>query len=163
MEEDAEPFWHLMNQLDHETRYMLYEPGERTWDEKRILSIIHQSTKGNNLLLVATSGKELVGYLSADRGALNRIRHTAYIVTGIRSAYQGQGIGSRFFTLLDEWAMSHNITRLQLTVLCCNARAKHLYEKNGFLIEGIQKQSVLLDGVYEDEYYMAKLFAPQPE
>ena len=26
---DAERFWEMMNQLDHETKYMLYEPGER--------------------------------------------------------------------------------------------------------------------------------------
>ena len=27
---EAEQFWGLMNQLDYETKYMLYEPGERT-------------------------------------------------------------------------------------------------------------------------------------
>lgn len=27
---EAEQFWSLMNQLDYETKYMLYEPGERT-------------------------------------------------------------------------------------------------------------------------------------
>lgn len=26
---DVESFWNLMNQLDYETKYMLYEPGER--------------------------------------------------------------------------------------------------------------------------------------
>ena len=26
---EAEQFWSLMNQLDYETKYMLYEPGER--------------------------------------------------------------------------------------------------------------------------------------
>lgn len=29
---DAEKFWEMMDQLDHETKYMLYEPGERTKD-----------------------------------------------------------------------------------------------------------------------------------
>ena len=28
--DEAEQFWSLMNQLDYETKYMLYEPGERT-------------------------------------------------------------------------------------------------------------------------------------
>ena len=36
--------------------------------------------------------------------------------------------------------------------------AKHLYEKNGFEIEGIKKKSMLVDGVYVDEFYMAKLY-----
>lgn len=26
---EAQSFWNLMNQLDYETKYMLYEPGER--------------------------------------------------------------------------------------------------------------------------------------
>lgn len=25
---DAEKFWEMMDQLDHETKYMLYEPGK---------------------------------------------------------------------------------------------------------------------------------------
>ena len=29
---DAEKFWEMMDQLDHETKYMLYEPGEKTED-----------------------------------------------------------------------------------------------------------------------------------
>ena len=28
--DETEQFWSLMNQLDYETKYMLYEPGERT-------------------------------------------------------------------------------------------------------------------------------------
>ena len=37
--DEAEQFWSLMNQLDYETKYMLYEPGERT----KNLSIIESS------------------------------------------------------------------------------------------------------------------------
>lgn len=36
-------------------------------------------------------GQEIVGFLSAERGVPNRIRHTAYIVVGIRKAFQGIG------------------------------------------------------------------------
>ncbi len=34
--DEAEQFWSLMNQLDYETKYMLYEPGERTKNLPRI-------------------------------------------------------------------------------------------------------------------------------
>lgn len=40
--------------------------------------------------------------------------------------------------------------------MCPNIVAKHLYEKNGFVIEGVKKNAVLVDGVYIDEFYMAK-------
>ena len=35
--------------------------------------------------------------------------------------------------------------------------AKHLYEKNGFVVEGIKRDAMFVDGNYVDEYYMAKL------
>ena len=42
---EAEQFWSLMNQLDYETKYMLYEPGERTKNLSEIKSIIRDSVK----------------------------------------------------------------------------------------------------------------------
>jgi len=42
--------------------------------------------------------------------------------------------------------------------MCPNVVAKHLYEKNRFEIEGIKKRSMLVDGEYVDEFYMAKLY-----
>ena len=60
---------------------------------------------------------------------MNRISHTAYIITGILKAYHRQGIGSKFFNMLDEWAGENGIVRLELTVECVNTGAKHLYER----------------------------------
>ena len=42
-----------------------------------------------------------------------------------------------------------------------NEAAKHLYEKNGFVVEGIKKNSIFMDGNYIDEYYMGKVFENQ--
>ena len=71
--------------------------------------------------------------------------------------YRGKGIGSEFFRRLDIWAEEMKVSRLELTVICENSVAKHLYEKNGFEIEGIKRKSVLVDGKYLDEFYMAKI------
>ena len=154
---DAEKFREMMDQLDHETKYMLYEPGERTKDLAKIESVIRNSVEGDNFLLVAEADGRLVGYLSAEKGSLNRIAHSAYIVVGILSEYRGKGIGSEFFRRLDIWAEEMKVSRLELTVICENSVAKHLYEKNGFEIEGIKRKSVLVDGKYLDEFYMAKI------
>lgn len=62
-----------------------------------------------------------------------------------------------FFEKLDKWAIANGIIRLELTVECCNKAAKHLYEKNGFLIEGIREKSMLVNGTFINEYYMAKI------
>lgn len=157
---EASRFWDLMNQLDYETKYMLYEPGEREEKEKsiqRLETVIENSLDGDDFLLVAEINNKLIGYISAEKGALNRIAHSAYIVVGILKDYRGKGVGTEFFKQLDIWAESKNITRLELTVICENEIAKHLYEKSGFIIEGIKHKSILVDGNYLDEFYMAKI------
>lgn len=156
-ENDAESLWHMMSALDAETKYMMYEPNERTKNMDRIKSTIKEAAAGNNLFLAAKADHEIVGYISAQKGILRRVKHSAYIVVGIRAAYQRQGIGTSFFKQLDKWADEKGVTRLELTVMCINDAARHLYEKNGFVVEGIKKNSMVVDGAYVDEYYMAKL------
>lgn len=155
--DDAESLWEMMSALDAETKYMMYEPGERTKNMDRIISAIREATEGDNLFSVAESTHGIVGYISAQKGNLRRIKHSAYIVVGIRMLYQHQGIGTLFFKQLDIWARDKGVTRLELTVMCPNRAAKHLYEKNGFVVEGIKKNSMIVDKAYVDEYYMAKL------
>lgn len=156
--EEAEIFWELMNVLDYETEYMLFEPGERVKNLARMETIIENAVAGKDFICIAEVAGKFVGYLSAQREMVKRVAHSAYIVIGIRKEFQNQGIGKRLFEKLDEWASEQNIKRLELTVICENARAKHLYEKMGFEIEGTKKKSVLVDGNFLDEYYMAKVY-----
>ena len=155
--DEAEQFWNLMNQLDHETKYMLYEPGERKKDLTRIESLIRDSGEKQDFLLVAETDNKLVGYISAQKGRVNRIAHSAYIVVGILMDYRGKGIRTEFFKRLNAWAEENNVVRLELTVICENEVAKCLYAKSGFEIEGIKRKSVCIDGKYLDECYMARV------
>lgn len=157
-EGDAQALWDMMSALDNETKFMMYEPNERSKDLSQVEAVIDGAVNGGNLLIAAIDNNEIIGYVSAERNSLSRIKHTAYIVTGIREKYRGQGIGTELFGRLDEWAKENNIVRLELTVMCHNTAAIHLYEKNGFVKEGVRKKSMLVDSVYIDEFYMAKLF-----
>lgn len=139
--DEAEQFWSLMNQLDYETKYMLYEPGERTKNLSEIESIIRDSAEGHDFLLVAETDNKLIGYISAQKGRMNRIAHSAYIVVGILTDYRGKGIGTKFFKRLNVWAEENNVVRLELTVICENEAAKHLYTNSDFEIEGMKRKS----------------------
>ena len=57
--DEAKQLWSLMNQLDYETKYMLYEPGERTKDLSGIESLIRDSVEGQDFLLVAEADKNV--------------------------------------------------------------------------------------------------------
>lgn len=157
---ESQRLWDLMNQLDDETRYMMYEPGERkekTSDPGRLEGVIEDALDDSSFFLVAEDNDKLVGYISAQRERLKRVAHTAYIVVGILKKYTNQGIGTAFFQYLDAWAQEKKVSRLELTVVCENEAAVHLYKKAGFEIEGTKRMSFRLNGKFLDEYYMAKL------
>lgn len=155
--EDAENFLRMLLELDKETEYMMFEPSERINDVNIQRSRIKEMLTDRNLLLIAEENNEIVGFISVERGIPRRIKHVGYIVVGIRKDFRKQGIGTRFFEELEIWARQNNITRLELTVMCNNVVAKKLYEKMGFQIEGIKKNSMFVNGKYVDEFYMAKL------
>lgn len=156
--EDANNYLEMLLNLDNETKFMMFEPGERPTDISIVKDRIEKSINGDNLILVATEDEKIIGFLSVQRGIPRRIKHTGYVVVGIREKFRCQGIGSKFFSELDHWAIENNIIRLELSVICSNEIAKHLYEKNGFKVEGIKKNAMIIDGKYVDEFAMAKLF-----
>ena len=155
---DADNMLKMLLELDKETEYMLFEADERPNDINRVKAMINQSINGDNLLLIATEDDNIIGFLSAQRGIIRKIKHTAYIVVGIREKFRGKGIGKKFFCELDLWAKENNISRLELTVMCPNSMAKQLYEKNGFEVEGTKRNSIFMNGKYIDEYYMSKIY-----
>ncbi|MCR3761689.1 GNAT family N-acetyltransferase [Clostridium felsineum] len=154
---DAYSFWRMQFELDKETEYMMYEPEERSSNLNFINSLIRDAVEGDDLLLVAEEEGEIIGYISAARGVLSRIKHSAYIVTGVKKEFQRKGIGNKLVKKMNLWAQNQNIKRLELTVICENEAAKRLFEKNGFVIEGIKKNAMLIGKEYLDEFYMGKL------
>lgn len=154
---DTEALWNMMNALDYETKFMMYEPGERPKSLTRLQENIDSTVDGNNLCFLALDKDEIIGYISAEIGPARREQHSAYIVVGIREKYRHQGIGTKFFEKLDDWAYEKKLVRLELTVLCPNKAALNLYKKSGFEIEGTKRKSMYVDGEYVDEYYMSKI------
>jgi len=155
--DDAQEFISFLKQLDSETSFMLYEPGERKTNVEKMTHRIEETNK-NSLLLLAEDEGTIVGFLSAERGTANRTKHSAYIIIGILRNYRGEGIGRKMLEELDKWAMNNWIIRLELTVMKHNENAIKLYEKMGFKIEGIREKSCFVNGKFIDEYHMAKLF-----
>lgn len=155
---DADNMLKMLLALDKETDYMMFGADERPKDINRVKDMINQSINGDDLLLIAVEDENIIGFLSAQRGIPRKIKHTAYIVIGIRKNFRGNGIGKKLFLELDLWAKENNVSRLELTVMCTNSIAKQLYEKNGFVVEGIKRNSIFMNGNYIDEYYMAKIY-----
>ncbi|OPZ85862.1 MAG: putative acetyltransferase YhhY [Firmicutes bacterium ADurb.Bin419] len=155
--DDSEKFLSMLKKLDKETKFMMYEPDERKTTITEMAQRINESISNSSFLMIAEDNFEIVGFLSADRGFANRIKHSAYVVVGILKEHSGQGIGTSLFNKLIEWADMNRISRLELTVMSNNEKAMNLYKKFGFEVEGVKKKSMKIDDKYIDEYYMARV------
>jgi putative acetyltransferase len=107
--------------------------------------------------LVAVIGGKAVGSASLHR-ADNRRVHTAAIGMAVHDGYAGRGAGTALMAdlvgLADDWL---NIHRLELTVYADNARAIALYERFGFVREGLHRDYAWRAGAYVDALAMARL------
>lgn len=157
-ESDAPAFLDLLNRLDEETIFRMYEPGERRTTIAAQKRILHDHiARANHLTLVAEQQSRLIGYLKAEGGLFHRDYHSALIVVAILQEFCGQGIGTQLFIELERWALENQIHRLELTVMVNNPRAIALYKKMGFEMEGLKRHALCVDSVYIDEYMMARL------
>lgn len=154
--DEIDEFLQLCLALDAETNLMMLEPGERSGMLDRQRQEISDTLQSDNsTILVAVDHGTLVGYVTASGGAYLRNRHSVDIVAGVLQSYAGKGIGGRLFERLIAWAPEHGVHRMQLTTMVHNAPARRLYARMGFEVEGVRKQSVIVDGEPVDEVAMA--------
>ncbi|MBQ6000423.1 MAG: GNAT family N-acetyltransferase [Clostridia bacterium] len=155
--EDAEALVAMQQQLDTETKNMMYEPGERPADWWVLAHQLERLEEEGSAMFLAFDGEQLVGFLKAERGAPRRIAHSAYLTIGLLACARGKGLGTALFQMLEEWAQGAGLTRLELIVRRDNDIAIRLYQKFGFEIEGIKPRALFVDGAYVDEYLMGRL------
>ncbi|MGX2959648.1 N-acetyltransferase family protein [Peribacillus sp. JNUCC 23] len=157
--EDAESFVSLIRQVESEADFMLMEAGERkisNEQQRKRLEQMEEEAK-STILVAEQDGGKLVGYLIAIGGNARRNKHSVYLVIGILKEYRGRGIGTKLFQKIEEWAITHNILRLELTVVTQNEVGVSLYKKMGFEIEGTKRNSLMIEDTLFNEYYMSKL------
>lgn len=86
-------------------------------------------------------------YMAADEGEI--------INVAVKPKYQGQGIGNMLMQALIAEGESRGITRLFLEVRVSNLSAIGLYEKHGFVKQGIRKN--FYQDPKEDAYVMNRI------
>lgn len=155
---DAEALTALLRVVDGETRFLLYEPGERTTTAAEWAArIAGMRSDGTGEMFVAVDGELLAGFLSVYGDKRQRVRHAAEVFVAVRQSHAGQGIGTRLFEAMEAWARAHGIHRLQLQVAVDNPAGLALYHKFGFRVEGLLRHAVRVEGRWGDDYVMARL------
>lgn len=113
-----------------------------------------------NLFIGAFLGDEVIGNLRFMQRRLDHpwIKHIGAFGMAVREQYWGQGLGSRLLQAMESHARTTEISRIEAEVRASNNRGIHLYQKNGFKIEGRREKAAFIDGKFEDEFYIAKCF-----
>jgi RimJ/RimL family protein N-acetyltransferase len=156
LESDAAALVALRKKVFAETSFMLLEPSEFTQsDDDERQRIAYVASRSNSLLLVCESANSLIGFLSAAGGEHNRRRHSATLALGVLKTHWRRGIASAMLAEALAWSRAAGLKRVELTVHTTNFAGLTAYLRAGFQVEGIRRCSLVVDGIYVDEYLMS--------
>jgi RimJ/RimL family protein N-acetyltransferase len=102
----------------------------------------------------------VVGWCDIARPMIEGFRHSGRLGMGLLPHVRGQGVGRRLAQATIDAARARGVERIELEVFATNRRAIRLYERLGFVHEGVRARARKLDGQYEDNVLMALVFDP---
>lgn len=137
---------------DNVLPYMVFLPSMRVDAmENRIRNLAP-----NQFEFVAEYDGEIVGFVGLTQSP-GRRSHSGDLFIGVDSEYHNKGIGRALLTkmldLADNWLM---LERVELGVLETNPKAKALYEKFGFVEEGVKIGNLKAHGKFINEIMMSR-------
>jgi putative acetyltransferase len=111
----------------------------------------------NCALLIAEIDGAPVGLVDFIGGRLEEEAHAGTFGISVDRDYRGRGVGGALLDALAQWAADHGVTRIQGFAWDTNPRALKLYERHGFVREGVARRAVIRDGVAVDVVMIARL------
>ena len=153
---DAKELLDFINTVSGESDFLSFGTGEFELTEQEEAEFLAKSqAAADQIYLVATVEKRIVGTLHFAAGRRPRVSHSGEFGMSVSKAYWGQGVGSRLLDGLLEWAKeTGTIKKINLRVRADNNRAVKLYERKGFVREGTLTNEMCIDGQYFDLYAM---------
>lgn len=118
---------------------------------------------GFQLIVVEPVSGRVLGWCDVTRMPFQGMEHVGRLGMGVLAEHRGRGFGRRLLQGAIRGAHDRGIWRIELDVFASNARARHLYEREGFSLEGVKRKARVVDGVEDDILMMARLRAPRDE
>jgi RimJ/RimL family protein N-acetyltransferase len=154
-EEHTERFRVALDSVAREGRYlaMLEAP-----PLEEVRKFVAESAARQHPRFIALIDDQPAGWCDVMGNPRETLRHSGVLGMGVVREYRRRGIGAALMqrTLAD--ASAKGFTRIELTVRVDNQPAKRLYEKFGFVVEGLCRRHMRVRGEYHDSYLMALLY-----
>jgi RimJ/RimL family protein N-acetyltransferase len=111
---------------------------------------------GGGIQVVALdSDDQVVGWCDISQYPFEGSRHCGRLGMGLLPAFRGRGLGERIARDAIQRGWDFGFERIDLDVYAANERARRLYERLGFVVEGVQRRARKIDGAYDDKVLMA--------
>lgn len=135
-------------------------PSEAIW-RSRIEALLKPDSQ--DLQLVAERDGRVIGIAGLHPvGAHARRAHVRALGMWVHPQHQRQGVGYALLQAITDYADNWlGVLRLELGVYADNLKAQGLYEKCGFVREGLQRGYALRNGQFADSILMAR-WHPKP-
>ena len=157
-EEHVESFHDALDSVARERKYLtMLEAFPLPETRDFVLSMMKQG----NPQVVAVSGGRVLGWCDINRHFFPSHSHGGSLGMGIISGYRGQGLGRLLIEDALDKARKGGFVRVELSVHADNFPAIALYQKVGFVSEGVHRRSVLIDGHFIDTISMAVMLDGQ--
>lgn len=153
---DAPELVIYLQMIGAQSDFLTFGPGELevSVSEEEVFLEESRITK-NRIMLLALVGDKVIGCLNFTGGIRARIQHTGEFGVSVLKNYWDQGIGTVLVQELIQWAKDSNkVRKLNLRVRSDNDRAIRVYEKIGFIQEGLITREFFISGQFFDCIYM---------
>jgi len=152
--EDASSFHACVDAVAREAKFLAMlqaPPLEQT------LAFVKDNIANGYTQFVAHDGHRVVGWCDILPQRHAAVRHCGTLVIGLLPEHRGKGLGRQLITACLAKAPDIGVTRVELDARADNERAIRLYERMGFVREGIKKNGLRMNGEYFDAITMALL------
>lgn len=145
---DAPAYAAYMNEVGGESDYLSFGRNEYGRSVEEVAAMIQAiSSRDNELFLLAFVDDRLVGALMLEAAHRPRLRHAAELSITVRKEFWGSGVSSALMDACLEWLhRTKTLAKVNLRVREDHARAIRLYEKKGFVSEGVTARAMLVNG-----------------
>ncbi len=151
-QEDIAGFHRAVDLVARERKYLAFLESPPLASTREF--VLGNIAKGNPQFVALADG-EVVGWCDIVRIDRPVYAHAGVLGMGLLPPFRGQGYGKRLIETALQAAFSTGFSRVELAVHDDNARAIALYERVGFVREGVKRRATCIEGRFGDTLMMA--------
>jgi RimJ/RimL family protein N-acetyltransferase len=150
--EDLEGFWQCIDAVARERRFIGMVEAPPLAEGR---AFIDQARADGMIQFIAVDRARVVGWCDITPLRWEGFRHSGRLGMGLLAGFRGRGLGTRLLVTALRAAEEAGLTRVELEVFASNHTAIRLYERHGFVVEGVKRGARVLDGMVDDLVCMA--------